>query len=226
MRPIRFLPFSTNQRLPSGPVTMPFAPAFAVPMGNSVMTPAVVMRPTLLPCFSVNQRWPSGPTVMPVGWLLAFGSGNSVKSPAVVMRPILFPELSVNQSAPSGPATIPSGAADAVGIGNSVMSPLGVILPTRWTISMNQRLPSGPAVMSSGSAALPIGNSLTAWPAMRAGRASTKTARAAAAAVGRRMLWSRGSNYRASRPAGAQGSRKALTRNVAICPRLFGFDGQ
>ena len=37
-------------------------------------TPAVVIRPILLPPFSVNQRLPSGPAVMPVGSLLAVGN--------------------------------------------------------------------------------------------------------------------------------------------------------
>ena len=33
----------------------------AVGTGNSVTTPAVVIRPILLPLISVNQRLPSGP---------------------------------------------------------------------------------------------------------------------------------------------------------------------
>ena len=60
----------------------------AVGIGNSVTTPAVVMRPILLVSLSVNQSAPSGPAAMPKGLLAAVGIGNSVKSPAVVMRPI------------------------------------------------------------------------------------------------------------------------------------------
>ncbi len=34
------------------------------PRGNSVITPAVVIRPMRSPWYSVNQRFPSGPVVM------------------------------------------------------------------------------------------------------------------------------------------------------------------
>jgi hypothetical protein len=54
-------------------------------IGNSVMAPAVVMRPMLLPENSAYQRLPSGPAVMPVGPPLA---GNSAIEPAGVMRPM------------------------------------------------------------------------------------------------------------------------------------------
>ena len=63
----------------------------AVGIGNSVMTPAVVIRPILLPLLSVNQRLPSGPAVMPRGTASGVGIGNSVTTPAVVIRPILLP---------------------------------------------------------------------------------------------------------------------------------------
>jgi hypothetical protein len=86
------------------------AALLAVGIVNSlVMTPAVVMRPILLPVFSANHSAPSGPTVMPKGWLLAVGIGNSVITSAVVMRPILLPKVSVNHSAPSGPTVMPKG---------------------------------------------------------------------------------------------------------------------
>src|ERR1700758_4942394 len=74
--------------------------------GNSVITPAVVIRPILLPAFSTNHRLPSGPAVIPSGDALAVGIGYSVIVPDVVMRPILFADRSVNQRAPSGPAAI------------------------------------------------------------------------------------------------------------------------
>src|SRR5512142_562116 len=78
----------------------------AVGMANSVITPAVVIRPILLPSASVNQRAPSGPAVMPAGALFGVGTANSVITPAVVIRPILLSLISVNQRAPSGPDAI------------------------------------------------------------------------------------------------------------------------
>ena len=74
------------------------------------MTPAVVMRPILLPGVSVNQRLPSGPAVMSSGEWLPAGVGNSVTAPEGVIRPIL-PSDSANQRLPSGPGAIPSGSA-------------------------------------------------------------------------------------------------------------------
>ena len=61
MRPILFLPFSVNQRLPSGPVVIRLGPLFAVGMVNSVNVPSVAIRPMRLPPFSANQSAPSGP---------------------------------------------------------------------------------------------------------------------------------------------------------------------
>src|SRR5258707_13410636 len=78
----------------------------AVGTGNSVITPAVVIRPILLPTCSANHSAPSGPVVMPAGVPPAVGIGNSVITPAVVMRPILLLKASVNHSAPSGPVVI------------------------------------------------------------------------------------------------------------------------
>ena len=51
---------SANHRLPSAPAAIPPESTWAVGIGNSVMTPAVVIRPILLAAFSVNQRLPSG----------------------------------------------------------------------------------------------------------------------------------------------------------------------
>jgi len=84
------------------------------------MTPAVVIRPILLPASSVNQSLPSGPAVMPFEVLAAVWMENSsaaVMTPAVVMRPILLLAPSVNQSLPSGPAVMPAGLLLAVGVG-------------------------------------------------------------------------------------------------------------
>ena len=46
-------------------------------LGNSVTTPAVVIRPIWLRWISVNQRLPSGPRVMLVGSLSMVGTGNA-----------------------------------------------------------------------------------------------------------------------------------------------------
>src|SRR3972149_3512757 len=45
IRPILFAPFSLNHRAPSGPAVMAPGPLPAVGRANSVMTPAVVIRP-------------------------------------------------------------------------------------------------------------------------------------------------------------------------------------
>ena len=60
----------------------------AVGIVNSVITPAVVMRPILL-SLSVNHSAPSGPTVMPKGMLAVgvnygFGQHDREKQPADV----------------------------------------------------------------------------------------------------------------------------------------------
>ena len=65
-RPIWFLPFSVNQRAPSGPTVMSWGVELVVGGGNSVTTPVGVMRP-ILPVSSVNQRFPSGPSATPCG---------------------------------------------------------------------------------------------------------------------------------------------------------------
>ena len=92
-------------------------------MANWVMTPAVVIRPILLPESSANHSAPSGPAAMPKGPLLAVGRLNSlVTTPSGVIRPILLPLYSVNHSAPSGPAAMARLEAEAVGMAYSVMA--------------------------------------------------------------------------------------------------------
>ena len=49
IRPILLPLYSVNQRLPSGPAAIPYGRLPAVGTGNSVTTPAVVIRPILLP---------------------------------------------------------------------------------------------------------------------------------------------------------------------------------
>src|SRR6516225_2244627 len=73
---------SVNQRSPSGPAVMPKGPLPTVGIGNSVTTPAVVMRPILLPTISANQRLPSCPAVINSGEPSAVGTENSVTTPA------------------------------------------------------------------------------------------------------------------------------------------------
>ena len=116
--------FSVNHSAPSGPDVMPKGALLSVGTGNTVMVPAVVMRPIWLASNSVNHSAPSGPAVMPLRPPPA--TGNSVNCPVVVIRPILLgPSIdlgnSVNHSAPSGPKVMLVGPLLAVGIGNSVV---------------------------------------------------------------------------------------------------------
>jgi hypothetical protein len=81
-------------------------------IGNSVITPSVVMRPMAL--LSVNHNAPSGPAVMPTGLIQQPPKGvYSVIVPEVVIRPILpgptWLAPSANHRAPSGPNVIPPG---------------------------------------------------------------------------------------------------------------------
>jgi hypothetical protein len=181
---------SLNQSAPSCPATIEVGVAGvpAVPAddpagggmsgtGNSVTTPAVVMRPTA-PVRPANQSAPSGPTVIavavarvpavpgaePAGGGTA-GKGNSVTTPAVVIRPI-SPGTPVNQRAPSGPAVIdvsvagvlavpggdPAGGGTS-GTANSVTTPAVVIRPTSPGTPTNQNAPSGPTVIAVGPGA-------------------------------------------------------------------------
>src|SRR5437016_5133580 len=99
--PIWFLLPKVNHMFPSGPAVIAPPPLSGVGRGNSVMTPAGVIRPIALatpPC--VNQRFPSGPAVMSQGSLTGVGRGNSVITPAGVIRPIALPTplFSVNHT--------------------------------------------------------------------------------------------------------------------------------
>src|SRR5258708_6341886 len=96
-------------------MTLPF-----VGIGNSVITPAVVMRP-IATLVSVNHSAPSGPAVMLLRSLNpGVGIGNSVITPAVVIPPILLAAFSVNHNASSGPVVLLQGPPSPVGTGNSV----------------------------------------------------------------------------------------------------------
>ncbi len=163
------------------------AGALEVPAGtgNSVATPAVVIRP-ILPGTPVNQSAPSGPTVIavrvasvpavpgadPTGGGIS-GTANSVTTPDVVIRPI-SPGTPVNHKAPSGPAVIPVAVAGVLAVpgddpagggtagrGYSVTTPAVVIRPISPGMPVNQSAPSGPVVIAVGwgvVAAVPAGD--------------------------------------------------------------------
>ena len=106
----------------------------ALGIGNSVMVPSSVMRPTRLPSTwrlsarplsSTNHMLPSAPAVMSPGPRSAPGSMNSVTVPSSVIRPILPALNSENQMLPSGPAASARGPLFGVGIANSVITPCG-----------------------------------------------------------------------------------------------------
>src|SRR4026207_672186 len=103
-------------------------PAFGLGSGNSVMTPAGVIRPILLALNSENQMLPSGPAARARGPLAAVGGGGS--------------------GGPPGPAASARGPLSAVGIGYSVITPAGVIFPIfPAPNSPNQMLPSAPSAI-------------------------------------------------------------------------------
>src|SRR6266568_3397609 len=116
-------------------------------IGNSVIAPAVVIRPILF-AFSVNQSAPSEPAAIPYGSADTVGIGYSVNTPAVVTRPILLPADSVNQRAPSGPETIVCGELFGVG-GTNVVTVPDVVIRLIPLPPANHRLPSDPTVMLS-----------------------------------------------------------------------------
>src|SRR6266568_5230733 len=74
---------SVNHIRPSGPAVMSKGNVLPA-TGNSVITPAVVIRAILLALNSVNHSAPSGPTAIRRGSLFAVGIENSLKCPAIV----------------------------------------------------------------------------------------------------------------------------------------------
>ena len=166
MRPISLLPYSVNQRFPSGPAVMIRGFSPGVGSWNSVTVPEGVMRPMALPPgpVSVNHMFPSGPAVMEYGIDPAVTPvRNSVIAPSMVTRAIpaldgALSAFSATHMLPSGPAAIPSGVEPADRpVENSVTSPAVVMramAPDGW---VNHMLPSGPAAIpiGAGSAADP-----------------------------------------------------------------------
>src|SRR5690242_16410302 len=78
MRPISAVPRAVNQSAPSDPGAIPSGLSAPVSRKNSLMLPAVVMRPILLRTCSANQSAPSDPTVIPTGPFALEGIGYSV----------------------------------------------------------------------------------------------------------------------------------------------------
>jgi hypothetical protein len=140
---------SVNQRAPSGPLTILWGLLPGVGTENSVIAPAVVMRPIL--SLSANQRAPSVPAVIPSGEL-PDASENRVTTPAGVMRPTLSLSSSVNQRFPSGPAVMSGRWLLIPGArGNSATEPPAAMRPMLLAMdSVNQRVPSGNFVMPVG----------------------------------------------------------------------------
>lgn len=91
MRPMFPLFSSVNQIALSGPVVMAKGPPYRLGVWYSVISPAVVIRATLLTvsAISVNHIAPSGPAVIPYGHASMVGMENSVRTPEVVILPIL-----------------------------------------------------------------------------------------------------------------------------------------
>src|SRR6266567_2576398 len=73
---------SVNHIRPSGPAVMSKGKVLPA-TGNSVIAPAVVIRPILLALNSVNHSAPSGPTAIRRGSLFVVGMENSLKCPAI-----------------------------------------------------------------------------------------------------------------------------------------------
>src|SRR5258706_319079 len=176
MRPSFPALYSTNHNAPSGPIVMSVAPRGT---WNTVITPAVVMRPTKP---AANHSAPSGPVVR-VNGKVPIGIGNSVIAPSVVMRPMRFVANPVYHSAPSGPAVMPQGSllplpkkpGMLVGRENSVITPAEVMRAILLLkASVNHRAPSGPAVIVMGLLeAVGIGNSLKVTASVRPARPPT-----------------------------------------------------
>ncbi len=158
---IVFVPYAVNQRLPSGPLTIPDGSAVDG-RGYSVRFPVGVILPMKLPLVLqfVNQMLPSDPTVMPfrLGPMMppleAPGTGYWLKAPAGVSSPIAFDPSSVHQSVPSLAVVIWSGpwpvSEPEVPMGYELYDPVVVILPmVPCADSVNASLPSAPRVMPS-----------------------------------------------------------------------------
>jgi hypothetical protein len=146
-----------NHMFPSGPAAIPHGLRIErSPVENSVMSPAVVIRPIFPASDSVNQSTPSGPFAIPVGPAPSLSpSVNSVMLPSGVTRPIRLVALSTYQRLLSGPTAMSSGS-PALRVSNSVTSPdlvTRAIAPLPPAMATH-RLPSRPVTIPLG---LPVG---------------------------------------------------------------------
>src|SRR3954452_14215847 len=148
----RVVPVSVNQRLPSGPATIPcgWLPALRPAEHSVMLLTSLGALSSILPIAgadslaSANHRLPSEPTAIPCGTLPALPPFPSIENSVAVsglaesITPIAgVAPLSVNQMyfEPPGPATIAVGLLPAlrplrlVPEANSLISPPGVIRP-------------------------------------------------------------------------------------------------
>ena len=101
MRPTRLPAASLNQSAPSRTTIDNGLLPGEMPVLNSVICPAGVMRPIWPASVSENQILPSGPSAMPSGPAFSVGTANSSSVPAGVMRPILLAFFCANHRLPS-----------------------------------------------------------------------------------------------------------------------------
>src|SRR3954451_11479291 len=155
MRPILSLPFSANQRLPSGPAAMPLGLLPAVKpekysvYGNRFV--GVIVPSASPPLGSVNQRLPSAPATMLWGPEPCLMKTSAPSEGSVgEIHPMRSPVISVYQRLPSGPTAMSWGPPPGVLLAEYSLTTkvVGAMRPIRLPLrSVNQRLPSGPAVM-------------------------------------------------------------------------------
>ena len=175
--PIFWPVVSTNQRLPSGPATIPRGEAPRVGTTRGVWSTILRVMGSIAQMWangcdplteepsSVSHTLPSGPAVMPKG-CLAMSDISTTSWVKGLITPTAWAPNSVNQTPPSGPAAIPIGCDAWVEMKKSAMTWVaGSIVPIRLAdVSVNQRWPSGPAAIAKAPAFLVgMANSLMAW---------------------------------------------------------------
>src|SRR5215207_8376700 len=110
------VPLAATQRLPSGPVMMPWRFSALLRVTAVTVPPVVILLTradgsagaTASVPYSEYQRAPSGPLVMPAG-PPAPGAGISSGEPPGGILPMDCAPGSANQMLPSGPEVMPSG---------------------------------------------------------------------------------------------------------------------
>src|SRR6266478_5645280 len=112
-------------------------------VGNTVVTPAGVTRPTPSMNDRANQMFPSGPGV--IGPMPDRPAATCVTTPALVV--VISLSSIEKYSFPSVPSVMSPGVPDSE---NWVKTPAGVMRPrAAGSLQMNQRLPSVPAVIDA-----------------------------------------------------------------------------